>query len=139
MKNKTSAVSLFVALGLLLLAILACKSGSSAPSAPITVSAEDLFKAYHANESDADTKYKGNTVIVTGTVGRADSSAREVTFVAPDKTVLVYCLRFAPDQAAAISKLKVGQTATVKGTCDGRAKLMGTTVDQVSLKDSVVP
>ncbi len=135
MSHLKHTISACILLSLLLAALLACKSE---PSAPITVTAEALFKAYQADESAADAKYKGESVLVTGTVGKINTVSREVSFVNGDKTIIVYCVRFAPDQAAALSKLKIGQRATVKGTCDGRAKVMGMTIDQVALKDSVV-
>lgn len=77
-------------------------------------------------------------LIVTGTVGRADTQTREVTLVDARHTVLVYCLLFAPDQETAISRLKEGQTVTVKGKCTGRARFLGMTAEQVSLRDCVI-
>jgi cell envelope opacity-associated protein A len=59
-------------------------------------------------------------------------------FVDPPKTVLVFALRMGADQTSAISKLKAGQKATIKGVSDGRAKMMAMAVDQVSLKECVV-
>lgn len=137
MKTK-SIVSVMLAIGLWLGLILGCSGGASTSHEAIKITAEDLFTAYRANESEADSKYKGRTLIVTGTVGDADTKDREVSFVDPQKTVLVYALRMGADQTDAISKLKPGQKATIKGVCDGRAKMMGMTVDQVSLKECVV-
>ena len=136
MNHFRQAVSACVSFGLLLAALLAC---NSEPSAPISVTAEALFNEYQADESAADLKYKGNTVLVTGTVGKVNLTAREVSFVNANKTVLVYAVKFAPDQAAKLGALKSGQQATVKGTCDGRAKLMGMSVNQVGVKDAVIP
>ena len=138
MKIHKSLLTLGVLFSLWLGLILGCKSSTQTTGEPIKISAEDLFKAYQSNEADADRRYKGKTLIVTGTVGDANTKDREISFVDPQHTVLVYALRMAPDQVDAISKLKAGQKASVKGVCDGRAKMMGMVVDQVSLKDCVV-
>jgi len=137
MKTK-SVVSLIVTIGLWLGPFSACSSGNKISDEPIKITAEDLFKAYHANEGDADRQYKGKTLTVTGWIGDADPNDRSVTFVDPQKNVLLYAFRMAADQVDAISKLKLGQRATIKGICDGKAKILGVTVDPISLKESVI-
>jgi hypothetical protein len=136
MKILDRSTSLLFALLLLLAALLACKS--SASSAPISISADDLFKEYQADEGASDRKYKGKTLIVSGTVGKTAGKTNEVMFVGKGDRVIVWGLRFAPDQAEAISKLKDGDQVNVRGTCDGRAKMLGVSVNQVSIIDSVL-
>lgn len=139
MKSKKSFITLLVIFGLWFGLVLGCSSLKNAePTTPIRITAEELYKTYNSNQADADRLYKDKMLIVTGTVGRADTRSREVTLVDTRHTVLVYCLLFAPEQEDAISKLKEGQTVTVKGKCDGRARVLGMTIEQVSLRDCVV-
>lgn len=42
---------------------------------PITVTAQQLYNDYHANEVAADAKYKGRPLLVTGTISSIDKDA----------------------------------------------------------------
>jgi hypothetical protein len=123
----------------LLLAFGSLDSTNEKATDAIKISAEDLYKAYNSNEADADELYKGKMLIVTGTVGGAETRTREVTLVDARHEVLVYCLGFATDQEDAISKLKAGQTVSVKGKCMGRhPPVLGMSIEQVALQDCVI-
>lgn len=143
MKTQKNVLTLFVTFGLWLGLILGCSSFRKAMESKrveregtgITISAEDLYKAYESNEADADKLYQGKTLIVSGTVGDTDTPGvgnAAVTLVA-QKSAAIQCFGFAADQKDAISKLKTGQTVSVKGKCVGR--MMG---KLVVLEDSVL-
>src|SRR2546430_191628 len=84
MKTQRTPFTLAVTFGLWLGLILGCSSlrksthssSSERASAPTRISAEDLYKAYAANEAAADNLYQGKMLIVSGTVG--DSETPEV-------------------------------------------------------------
>jgi hypothetical protein len=138
MKSQKSFITLLIIFGLWFGLVLGCSSLKNAePATPIRITAEELYKTYNSNQADADRLYKDKMLIVTGTVGRADTRSREA-LVDARHTVLVYCLLFAPDQEGPISRLKEGQTVTVKGKCTGRARFLGMTAEQVSLRDCVI-
>ena len=97
----------------------------------ITVSAEDLYKAYDSNEGDADKLYQGKIVIVTGKIGIIDAKIPVVFLMDAQQKANIQC-DFARDQKDAVSKLEFRQTVTVKGKCAG--KVLGS----VGLNDCVL-
>ena len=140
MKTQKNSVTLFVILGLWLGLILGCSSLKKAREAregpPIKISVEDLYKAYESNEGEADKLYQGKMLIVSGTVGDTDTPEvgnPAVTLIDAGKKPVIQCFGFAADQKNAVSKLKVGQTVSVKGKCMGR--MMGRLV---VLEDSAI-
>jgi hypothetical protein len=83
------------------------------------ISATTLYKRYSDNQINADSKYKGKVLLVSGTVARTEkqfSGAMAVTLKANDIGTGVQCL-FSRDRAYDAEKLK-GEI-TVKGKCDG--------------------
>ena len=131
MKTQRKSFSLVVIFGLWLGLVLGCSSLRKATESKrieregtgITISAEDLFMAYESNEAEADKLYQGKIVIVTGKVG--DTQTPEignpaVTLIDARPKPIVQCLGFAADQKEAVSKLKTGQTVSVKGKCMGK-------------------
>ena len=138
MKIHKSVLTLGVLFSLWLGLVLGCKSSTQRTreaSNAITISAEDLYKAYQSNEADADKLYQGKMLIVSGTVGDTDTPAvgNPAVTLSAEKSAAIQCFGFAADQKDAISKLKTGQTVTVKGKCMGR--MMG---KLVVLEDSVL-
>jgi hypothetical protein len=116
MKLQRNAVTLVVVFGLWLGLILGCSSLRN--SAPIKVSAEDLSKAYESNETTANNRYRGETLIVTGKVGITnipEGVTPPPSFHFADAP-LVVCFAEQKDE---VSQLKIGQTVTVKGKCTG--------------------
>ena len=138
MKTQKSITTLLIVFGLWSALIFGCKSSTQRTSEAtnaIAISAEDLYKAYQSNEADADRLYQGKMLIVSGTVGDTDTPAvgnPAVTLVA-QKSAAIQCFGFAADQKDAISKLRTGQNASVRGKCMGR--MMG---KLVVLEDSVL-
>ncbi|HEY5443297.1 MAG TPA: hypothetical protein VIJ87_02235, partial [Pyrinomonadaceae bacterium] len=146
MKTQNSSISVFVTLALWLGLILGCSNLHKAMNEKraeregpgITISAEDLSNAYHANEADADKLYQGKLVIVRGTVGTVSIPAGGVgrpaiVLMDGNQKPIVNCFGFAVDARDAIEKLKTGQKVTVKGKCMGKVA-----TDEPSLEDCVL-
>lgn len=96
--------------------------------APLDVTALDLIEAYKENEINADDKYKGKIVRVTGKVGRI---AKDIL----DDPYVILATSLGDIQAMVGTEAKVlrrGQQATLRCTCGGLS--LGT----VLLKDCVL-
>ena len=143
MKLQKTWVALVLTFGLWLGLVLGCSSLRKAVNdkraeregPPITISAEDLNKAYESSEADADKLYQGRILIVTGTVGTAvvGTGNPAVDLTNARQKPIVQCLGFATDEKDAISNLKTGQKVTVKGKCMGKVAM-----DIPVLEDSVL-
>lgn len=146
MKAQKSSATVFVILGLWLGLILGCSSLRKNMNAKraeregpaITISADDLHKAYESNEAEADKLYQGKILIVTGTVGttstpEAGEGRPAIILIDARQKPIVNCFGFATDEKDAISKLKTGQKVSVKGKCMGKA-----VTDIPVLEDSVL-
>jgi len=143
MKTQKPYVSLLLVFGLWLGLILGCSSFRKAmdekraerEGPAITISAEDLYKAYVSNEAEADKLYQGKILIVTGTVGTpvVGIGNPAVDLIGANQKPIVQCLGFATDEKDTISKLKTGQKVTVKGKCMGKVAM-----DIPVLEDSVL-
>ncbi|MFN0214338.1 MAG: OB-fold protein [Saprospiraceae bacterium] len=88
--------------------------------AEASVEAALLFKEYNTDETNANAKYLGNTIAVTGTVKEltkpADGPAK-VTLETGDEFAVI-CELDALSQHAR-TDFQVGETVTFKGKCDG--------------------
>jgi hypothetical protein len=146
MRIPKTSIALVLTFGLWLGLVLGCSSLRKAAEEkraeregpPITISAEDLYKAYESSEADADKLYKGKIVIVTGTVGTTSTPDEgmgrpAIILVDARQKSVVNCFGFATDNKEAISKLKTGQKVTVKGKCMGKVM-----TDIPVLEDSVL-
>lgn len=141
MKTQKPLVALLVTLGLWLGLMAGCKTSTQrtreAKNA-ITISAEDLHKAYESNEAEADKLYQGKVVIVNGTVGTTSTPAAgmgnpAVILIDARQKPIVNCFGFATAEKDAIAKLKTGQKVSVKGKCMGKVA-----TDIPALEDSVL-
>ena len=146
MKTQKNMMALALVAGLWLLLVLGCSSVKKAMDEKraeregpgVSVSAEDLNRAYQTNEADADKLYQGKIVIVTGTVGTVSAPGEgmgrpAVILVDPQQKEIVNCFGFPAEARDAIKKLKPGQKVTVKGKCMGKIAS-----DIPSLEDSVL-
>src|SRR6266446_10226055 len=133
MRITKTSITLVLTFGLWLGLVLACSSLRKAADekrteregAPITISAEDLYKAYQSNEAEADKLYQGKIVIITGTVGTTSTPDEGmgrpgIILVDAHQKPIVNCFGFATENKEAISKLKTGQKVSVKGKCMGK-------------------
>ena len=127
MKTQKNPVTLLIVFSIWLGLILGCSSLRKAmeekrierEGTGITVSAEDLYKAYDSNEAEADKLYQGKIVIVTGKIGIIDAKIPVVYLMDARQKANILC-DFTRDQKDAVSKLEFGQTVTVKGKCAGK-------------------
>ena len=141
MRNQTKVLSLVITVGLGLVPILACKTNAQRTreaTNAVTISAEDLYRAYQSNEADADKLYQAKTLIVTGTVGTISTPGKgmgnpAVILVDARQKANVNCFGFSTDERDAISRLKTGQKVSVRGRCMGKVA-----TDEPSLEDSVL-
>jgi hypothetical protein len=127
MRIPKTSVTLVLTFGLWLGLVLGCSSFRKAMESKrveregtgITISAEDLYKAYDSNEADANKLYQGKIVIVTGKIGIIDAKIPAVYLMDAQQKPNILC-DFARDQKDAVSKLEFGQTVTVRGKCAGK-------------------
>lgn len=127
MRIPKTSVTLVLTFGLWLGLVLGCSSFRKAMESKrveregtgITISAEDLYKAYDSNEADANKLYQGKIVIVTGKIGIIDAKIPAVYLMDALQKPNILC-DFARDQKDAVSKLEFGQTVTVRGKCAGK-------------------
>ena len=146
MKIERTSVTLLLTFGLWIGLVLGCSSfkktmeekRAEREGPGITISADDLYKAYESNEAEADKLYQGKILIVTGTVGTTstpDAGIGRPAVILTDarQKPIVNCFGFATDEKDAIAKLKTGQKVSVKGRCMGKV-----TTDIPALEDSVL-
>jgi len=132
MRIPKTSITLVLTFGLWLGLVLGCSSLRKAANekraeregAPITISAEDLYKAYESSEADADKLYQGRILIVTGTVGTSDAKIPVVLLMDARQKPNILC-GFAADQKGAVSKLEPGQMVTGERRVSGKGNVAG--------------
>ena len=83
--------------------------------------AGELFNAYKT-DSAADSKYKGKTVKVSGTIGASGTDVSGTVFAlfeAGDSAYFVRCV-FPESMKSEVSALPKNQTAVLQGTIEGK-------------------
>ena len=136
MKTQKNQVTLLIVFSIWLGLILGCSSLRKSMEAKrteregpsVTISAEDLYKAYESNEAEADKLYQGKILIITGTVGTTSTPEEgmgrpAVILIDARQKPIVNCFGFAMGEKDAISKLKTGQKVSVKGKCMGKVAI----------------
>jgi hypothetical protein len=126
----------FAIITIVLLSNISCIASNnfiSTPKEPIKVNAEDLRWAYHRNEAEANAKYGGKILEVTGVIYKLGKTKSDIPWVfltngSENMWVGVYC-DFDESAESQISLLKQWQRLTVWGRCDGRV------IEDVLLKD----
>ena len=103
-------------------------SSSQQAEEVITVDYKVLHADYIANPINADEKYKGKTLQLTGQVGTIDREIDQRTYITFDIDEYLNNVRitFKKDQESKVAQLTKGQTITIKGKCTGT--LLSTTV-----------
>ena len=103
-------------------------------SGPATnITASSLVAAYKANEVQADSKYKGETLEVSGVVKSISKDILDsayITLSGGDPVRSVQCYFQASEQSK-LGSLNKGQSLTVRGRCEG-------VMMNVQLKDCVI-
>jgi hypothetical protein len=128
MKIERTSVTLLLTFSLWLGLIPGCKTSTQRTreaTNAITISAENLSKAYASNEAEAEKLYQGKILVVTGNVGttvapESGMGNPGLTLIDARQRPIVQCLGFSIPEKDAISKLKTGQSASVKGKCMGK-------------------
>lgn len=99
----------------------AISSSDSVPPA-LSVSAEDLSKAYGIDELAADDQYKGEIIAVTGKINAIGTNVVDIPFVKLSGGSIeaweIQCM-FDKDHSNALAQLEEGQVVTIQGKCDG--------------------
>jgi len=86
----------------------------------IPVTAEVLFKAFEANEQQANASYVGKVVEVKGAVSEiSKDSLMKVTLTFPDAMMGGVIITVDKRHEDATAGLKAGDVATFKGFCSG--------------------
>ena len=128
MKVERTSVTLLLTLSLELGLIPGCRTSTQRTREArdaITISAENLFAAYESNEAEAQKRYQGKLLVVTGSIGTTVSPESGMgnpglTLIDARQRPIVECLGFATQEKDAISKSKTGQSVSVKGKCMGK-------------------
>ena len=91
------------------------------PSGTIEITAKELSEAFKGNELQADNRYKGKTVKVTGKVIQVKKDIYGSYYIEIEGTSTIYTISaYVQDsQLSRIANLTRGQTVTVVGQCDG--------------------
>ena len=100
----------------------------------IKVKSTELEKAYDENEVAADEKYKGKSLLVSGTVESINKGIGDDMYVTlGEGSFVIGCdAYFADDHKDDLKSLKKGQKVTV--LCQGDGKLMGPQLRGCSLQ-----
>lgn len=86
---------------------------------PVKISAGDLFKAYLENEDNAETKYNGKIVEVTGVYLQLTDGVLQIgeNVAFPEKAIHVTVRVNERDK---LDQLENGAKVKIRGTCQGR-------------------
>jgi hypothetical protein len=103
-----------------------------ATPASVKLSAVDLSSAYSSNAGDADGRYRGRVVEVSGVIDKVHSGGVEVTLRGADKGPEVEASLHEDVAAEMLKKMADGQRVTLKCFCEGLNQ-------QVRLKSCVAP
>lgn len=89
--------------------------------ADFTMTASELFAAFEANESEANATYLDKLVEVSGTVGEKTASADGGTniILKEEGAFSGVSCAFLAESSAALEKVEVGSSITIKGLCTG--------------------
>lgn len=96
---------------------------TASPSAPPSITAPDLYRAYAENEIAAEQQYKGQQFLVTGviqTIGTDIVGSPYVAFVTSEQGIATVQAMFDRNKAGTLTGLRKGRTATVRCTVDGK-------------------
>src|SRR5262245_52406519 len=107
----------FLILGAGFLLFSGCKSKSALPQPGVKIMSQDLFKAYKENRAEAEKKYKGKILEVTGTVDEVGRDVGDSIFInlmgLPGQGDVQCFFQKKDDPEAA--KVQKGQKVTVRG------------------------
>ena len=93
-----------------------------------TMSAQDLFDEYNANEEAGNLKFGDKVVQVSGAIVEVSKEGNEVSLVLNNEMEGINCALdsfMIVENKALVDALKVGDNITLKGKCDGFDMIMG--------------
>ena len=120
-KMKFVNVVFFLLLICSMLSPLGCSNGTDVANqtADFNLQAGDLFQDFSQNEAESNTKYVGKVLAVVGTIKNVVTTSNgtiNLELVASDGSVVC---NFPKKDVPSLSKIKIGETAKMKGTCSG--------------------
>jgi cytoskeletal protein RodZ len=111
-------------------------SNNSASQTPIKVTPAELKQAYESNEVNAEKKYKGKVVIITGKISdiRTSMGSAVIGVSSQSKAYIddVSCYFDDNSQDDRIANLSKGQTITIKGTVG--SNVVGVSIDDCTIQ-----
>ena len=102
--------------------LVSCSTDRSSYEAVIYTSAAELYAAYDANELDADARFKGRLLRVSGTVtsiGKEILGAPYLTLGVGEQMAHVQCV-FSRQDTASLAALRKGMKVTITCKCAGK-------------------
>jgi uncharacterized protein (DUF1330 family) len=98
------------------------------------VSAQELLKAYQSNEQDANAKYVGKAVEVSGEIAEITGDTTPKIIVAvPDEIMEGIVVSIDKRYDSDVANLKTGDKVVFKGFCSGYLQLSGVIVNDAVL------
>lgn len=98
------------------------KNDFSEAKADVSISAQELFHDFEADEATAKVKYLNKVVEVTGVaqeISAASDGSTNIIMHEPDELMGGVLCNFMGENAKAAAAIKSGETVTVKGECTG--------------------
>lgn len=147
MKKWSLKRKLLTAVGLLILAgaaivwyLFSLTFDDTATIRPdFTVSADALLSEFNNNDAAANAKYTEKIIEVTGRVSEVEAVDTTVNIKMADSTTGSFIIfAFQAKDAAAARAIKAGETATIRGSCNGGTYSAILDTRSVSFKRSVL-
>ena len=105
---------------ILLCALLWSGIATAGDADKYTLSADQLYAEYNANEVAADDKYKGKKVTVSGTVQQIANDIFGHPYVSIGSDLVGVQCSFPDSRKSSVMRLTKGQQVTIKGTVEGK-------------------
>ncbi|MBJ7391862.1 MAG: hypothetical protein JHC85_09860 [Chthoniobacterales bacterium] len=88
----------------------------------VTISAVQLYGQYETNEVEADNRYKGKVVTVTGEIENIGKDLTDEAYVSLGTGNILFSVQcfFGESEEHSFTSLRKGQQLTIKGRCDGK-------------------
>jgi hypothetical protein len=126
-KRHWLSLATFCAMGLLAVGSVDSEEDTKRvkTSEPVeAISSHQLYSQYEANEVEADNRYKGKIVAVSGTIGDIGKDLMDQAYVllsSGDPTGMfgVQCF-FDESEESSFSSIRSGQQVTIKGQVEGK-------------------
>ncbi len=91
----------------------------SSTKAAYSIDAQSLFETYDADEAEANQKYLGKVIAVSGVVSQIVEGEKKTIVLATDNGVFGVKCELDPFSTVKFPEYKAGQQVTLKGECTG--------------------